>query len=175
MSDRKIRLPTSESIDSNNSGHNNCYQTNMQSQGINSNLSNNFQPNIHNSINMRRNFSASFNDNYFIHNQNNLESAFSFNQNGNRGYAFINFLHPYHILYFYERFEGKTWNFFDSRKICELNAAKFQGISEIKRHARNYKGQKKPAFFPSNDILSNIELPMVNILINLFFRNILIR
>jgi hypothetical protein len=80
---------------------------------------------------------------------------------GNRGYAFINFNHPLQILYFYEKFEGKKWNYFESRKICELNAANYQGINEIKRHARNYRGSKKPSFFPCLDNLANLEVPMV--------------
>jgi hypothetical protein len=82
-------------------------------------------------------------------------------KNGNRGYAFINFAHPYHILLFYEKFEGKSWSFFESKKICELNSAKFQGIAEIKRHSRNYKGQKKPFFFPIIDLNANLEIPNV--------------
>lgn len=90
-----------------------------------------------------------------------LYLPYDFEKNGNKGYAFINFVHPFHILLFYEKFEGKTWNFFESKKICELNAAKFQGINEIKRHARNYKGQKKPCFFIIMDNMSNLEIPMV--------------
>ena len=84
---------------------------------------------------------------------------------GNRGYAFINFNHPLQILYFYEKFEGKKWNYFESRKICELNAANYQGINEIRRHARNYRGSKKPSFFPCLDNLANLEVPMVNFIL----------
>ena len=86
---------------------------------------------------------------------------YDFENQGNRGYAFINFVHPFHILLFYEKFEGKTWNFFDSRKICKLNSAKYQGIYEIKRHAKNYKSEKKPNFFIISDTMANIEFPMV--------------
>jgi len=80
---------------------------------------------------------------------------------GNKGYAFINFTHPLHILLFYEKFEGKTWNYFESKKICELNAANYQGIDEIHKHARNYRGSKKPSFFRYVDGLSNLDVPMV--------------
>ena len=79
---------------------------------------------------------------------------------GNKGYAFINFIHPYHILFFYEKFQNKTWNFFESKKICELNNANFQGISEIQKHAKNYKGIKKPTFFKGLDSVNNIEVPL---------------
>jgi hypothetical protein len=88
---------------------------------------------------------------------------YDFEKKGNRGYAFINFTHSYHILLFYEKFEGKIWNFCESKKICELNAAKFQGIREIKRHAKNYKGKKKPFFFEFSEPSIQLELPMVNI------------
>jgi CCR4-NOT transcription complex subunit 7/8 len=79
---------------------------------------------------------------------------------GNKGYAFINFIHPYHILFFYEKFQNKTWTFFESKKICELNNANFQGISEIQKHAKNYKGIKKPTFFKGLDNMKNIEVPL---------------
>lgn len=79
---------------------------------------------------------------------------------GNKGYAFINFIHPLHILLFYEYFERTTWSYFESKKICELNLANFQGINEIKKHARNYKGLKKPTFFIiTDDLKNNIEVP----------------
>jgi len=87
-----------------------------------------------------------------------LYLPFDYEKNGNRGYAFINFLHPYHILLFYEKFEGKSWLLIESKKICELNSAKFQGIEEIKKHARNYKGQKRP-LFPTGDPNISIDLP----------------
>lgn len=90
-----------------------------------------------------------------------LYLPYDFDKNGNKGYAFINFGSSFHILLFYEKFEGKTWNFFESKKICELNFAKFQGIYEIKRHARNYTGQKKPNFFKISDPLHNVLIPMV--------------
>jgi hypothetical protein len=82
-------------------------------------------------------------------------------KNGNRGYAFINFVHPFHILQFYEKFEKKAWNSFDSKKISELNSAKFQGIAEIKKHARNYKSEKKPLFFPIFESFEELEIPNV--------------
>lgn len=90
-----------------------------------------------------------------------LYMPFDYEKNGNKGYAFINFVNPLHILLFYELFHGKSWNYFESKKICELNLANFQGINEIKRHAKNYKGIKKPIFFVVTEEWKNcnIEVP----------------
>ena len=76
-----------------------------------------------------------------------LYLPYDFEKNGNKGYAFINFVNPLHILYFYEKFNGKKWVFFESSKICELNVAHFQGINEIQKHAKNFKGFKRPNFY----------------------------
>ena len=76
-----------------------------------------------------------------------LYMPYDYEKNGNKGYAFINFVNPLHILYFYEKFNGKKWIHFESSKICELNVAHFQGINEIQKHAKNYKGQKKPNYY----------------------------
>ena len=76
---------------------------------------------------------------------------------GNRGYAFINFVHPLHILLFYNVFNGKTWEHFESKKVIEFNFANFQGIKDIFKHAKNYKG-KKPFFFKI-DKIDYVEIP----------------
>ena len=94
-----------------------------------------------------------------------LYVPYDYEKNGNKGYAFINFVHPLHILYFYEKFNGKKWKYFESLKICELNFAHFQGINEIQKHAKNYKGLKKPNFYLStNGITENIVIPSKYIL-----------
>ena len=80
-----------------------------------------------------------------------LYMPYDYEKNGNKGYAFINFVNPLHILYFYEKFNGKKWIHFESAKICELNCAHFQGINEIQKHAKNYKGQKKPNYYSINE------------------------
>ena len=51
--------------------------------------------------------------------------------------------------------------FFESKKMCELNFANFQGIDEIKKHAKNYKGSKKPRFYinTKNENNNIIEIP----------------
>ena len=88
-----------------------------------------------------------------------LYMPYDYEKNGNKGYAFINFINPLHILYFYEKFNGKKWMHFESSKICELNCAHFQGINEIQKHAKNYKGQKKPSYYSRNESNENMIIP----------------
>ena len=83
-----------------------------------------------------------------------------YEKGGNKGYSFINFVHPFHILLFYSKFQNKTWTHFESKKICELNFANFQGIYEIQKHAKNYKGVKKPMFFEGYQNLQNLQVPL---------------
>ena len=86
-----------------------------------------------------------------------LYMPFDYEKNGNKGYAFINFVNPLHILLFYEKFNGKKWIHFESPKICELNMAHFQGVNEIQKHAKNFKGLKKVCY---NNINENIIIPI---------------
>ena len=88
-----------------------------------------------------------------------LYMPFDYEKNGNKGYAFINFINPLHILYFYEKFNRKKWLYFESSKICELNCAHFQGINEIQKHAKNYKGQKKPNYYSRSENKENMIIP----------------
>lgn len=37
--------------------------------------------------------------------------------NCNLGFAFINFVDPFHILYFFDMFRGKKWKRFNSEKV----------------------------------------------------------
>lgn len=90
-----------------------------------------------------------------------LYMPFDFEKNGNKGYAFINFVNPLHILYFYEKFNGRKWMYYESSKICELNVAHFQGINEIKKHAKNYKGMKKPTFYIGDNYQKEINNNMI--------------
>ena len=80
-----------------------------------------------------------------------LYMPYDYEKNGNKGYAFINFVNPLHILLFYEKFNGKKWIHFESSKICELNMAHFQGFNEIQKHAKNFKELKKTNFSKNND------------------------
>ena len=91
-----------------------------------------------------------------------LYIPFDYENGGNKGYAFLNLINPYHVLLFYEVFQGKCWSYFESKKICELNFANFQGIHEIKKHAKNYKGSKQPTFYNNVNYATsnkNIEVP----------------
>ena len=85
-----------------------------------------------------------------------LYMPYDYEKNGNKGYAFINFVNPLHILLFYEKFNGKKWMHFESNKICELNLAHFQGVNEIQKHAKNFKGLKKSCISNTNE---NIIIP----------------
>ena len=92
-----------------------------------------------------------------------LYMPYDYSKNGNKGYAFLNFVNPLHILLFYEWFHGKSWMFFESKKICDLYYANYQGIEEIKNHAKNYKGNKKSFLFIDLDeenINNIIEIPI---------------
>lgn len=40
-----------------------------------------------------------------------------FNNNCNLGFAFINFIDPFHILFFFDYFRGKKWRRFNSEKV----------------------------------------------------------
>ena len=88
-----------------------------------------------------------------------LYMPYDYEKKGNKGYAFINFVNPLHILYFHEKFYGKKWPLFESSKICELNSANFQGIYEIQKHSKNYKGYKKPLFYSEQNNNENIIIP----------------
>ena len=88
-----------------------------------------------------------------------LYMPYDYEKNGNKGYAFINFVNPLHILYFYEKFNDKKWKHFESSKICELNCAHFQGINEIQKHAKNYKGQKKPSYYSRTENNESMIIP----------------
>ena len=99
-----------------------------------------------------------------------LYMPYDYENEGNRGYAFLNLTDPYHMLLFYDFFYNKSWIYYESKKVCELNYANFQGIEEIKKHAKYYKGSKKPVFFicTKDDYVNNtIEIPMkyLNLLI----------
>ena len=99
---------------------------------------------------------------YFYGKYDCLYIPFDYENGGNKGYAFLNLINPYHVLLFYEFFQGKSWSFFESKKICELNFANFQGINEIKKHAKNYKGSKQPTFYSNVNYANNnknIEVP----------------
>lgn len=87
---------------------------------------------------------------------------YDFIKKGNRGYAFINFTHYLHILMFYTIFQNRLWTKYESKKICKLVAANYQGINQIKNHAERYK-EKKPLFLDIQRNTLIIEIPSVNL------------
>ncbi|PKA59116.1 Protein MEI2-like 2 [Apostasia shenzhenica] len=55
----------------------------------------------------------------------------------NVGYAFINMLSPSHILHFYQTFNGKKWDKFNSEKVASLAYARIQGKAALVNHFQN--------------------------------------
>jgi len=55
----------------------------------------------------------------------------------NVGYAFINFLDPQSIIAFYEEFNNKKWERFNSEKVCEIAYARIQGKNNLISHFQN--------------------------------------
>lgn len=55
----------------------------------------------------------------------------------NVGYAFINFIKPIYILDFYEEFNNKKWERFNSEKVCEITFARIQGKNSLISHFQN--------------------------------------
>ena len=80
--------------------------------------------------------------------------------NSNLGFGFINFLEPIYLIMFYEEFEEKKWNCFNSNKRCQLAYSKYQGKNElikyihkklgISSHYNNNENLKK-SFYINND------------------------
>lgn len=52
----------------------------------------------------------------------------------NVGYSFINFVDHRFIPAFYQEFDGKTWERFNSSKICALSYARIQGRAALEKH-----------------------------------------
>ena len=84
----------------------------------------------------------------------------------NLGFAFINFVEPFHVILFYELYRGKKWKRFNSDKKCELLYAKFQGKKELISHFEKGKvlsfesEEKRPLILPTPDPLPKINLPL---------------
>lgn len=55
----------------------------------------------------------------------------------NVGYAFINMVSPSHIIPFYEAFNGKKWEKFNSEKVASLAYARIQGKAALVSHFQN--------------------------------------
>ena len=75
-----------------------------------------------------------------------------YQNNCNLGYAFINFINPLHIIYFYKTFKSRKWLHYNSYKECDLTFARFQGRNELisnieKKFEKNSENKKKPLIF----------------------------
>ncbi|KAG8072155.1 hypothetical protein GUJ93_ZPchr0006g44238 [Zizania palustris] len=73
----------------------------------------------------------------------------------NVGYAFINMISPVHIVSFYQAFNGKKWEKFNSEKVASLAYARIQGRSALISHFRtstlmNQDKRCRPILFYSN-------------------------
>ena len=79
-----------------------------------------------------------------------LYFPYDYDRNMNKGYAFINFVNPLHILYFYEKFNLKLWENSNSMICCELFAASFDGINKLQNNGR---------YYPLDEINKNIIIP----------------
>ncbi|XP_021904838.1 protein MEI2-like 5 isoform X2 [Carica papaya] len=55
----------------------------------------------------------------------------------NVGYAFINMVSPSHVITFYEAFDGKKWEKFNSEKVASLAYARIQGKTALVAHFQN--------------------------------------
>nr|CAB3446712.1 unnamed protein product [Digitaria exilis] len=55
----------------------------------------------------------------------------------NVGYAFINMTNPRHIIPFYQSFNGKKWEKFNSEKVASLAYARIQGKTALIAHFQN--------------------------------------
>ncbi|ONK66720.1 uncharacterized protein A4U43_C06F11260 [Asparagus officinalis] len=55
----------------------------------------------------------------------------------NVGYAFINMVSSSHIVSFYQTFNGKKWEKFNSEKVASLAYARIQGKAALVSHFQN--------------------------------------
>ena len=80
----------------------------------------------------------------------------------NLGFGFINFTNIFHILNFFDNYNGKKWKKFNSEKKCELVYSKIQGKNELLKSVKlseHYNNEKKiPIHYLNNNIIK--ETPM---------------
>ena len=75
-----------------------------------------------------------------------LYMPYDYTKNGNKGYAFLNFVNPYHILLFYEWFHGKSWLFFESKKFVIYIMLIIKVLKKLKIMLKIIKGVKSHFF-----------------------------
>ncbi|XP_076905745.1 protein terminal ear1 homolog [Bidens hawaiensis] len=52
----------------------------------------------------------------------------------NKGYGFVNMTSPEATMRLYKAFHNKKWEVFNSKKICKVSYARFQGLDALKEH-----------------------------------------
>eukprot|EP00826_Nyctotherus_ovalis_P030966 TRINITY_DN2472_c0_g1_i5.p1 TRINITY_DN2472_c0_g1~~TRINITY_DN2472_c0_g1_i5.p1 ORF type:complete len:286 (+),score=66.66 TRINITY_DN2472_c0_g1_i5:181-1038(+) len=62
----------------------------------------------------------------------------------NVGYSFLNFKCPQYIVSFFERFSGKKWGRFNSKKVCALAYARIQGLTALVKHFETSEVMMQP-------------------------------
>jgi len=82
----------------------------------------------------------------------------------NVGYAFINFIDPSSIAHFYQDFNQRKWDRFNSEKVCRLAYARIQGKTAFIEHFRNsslmYEDETcRPLIFHSTGPLKGLLQP----------------
>ncbi|KAL0906222.1 hypothetical protein M5K25_024697 [Dendrobium thyrsiflorum] len=96
----------------------------------------------------------------------------------NVGYAFINMLSPSHILPFYQTFNGKKWEKFNSEKVASLAYARIQGKVALVSHFQNSSLMNedkrcRPILFHSEGSDAGSEVhqePVTSVGLNIFVR-----
>ncbi|XP_041994424.1 protein MEI2-like 5 isoform X2 [Salvia splendens] len=89
----------------------------------------------------------------------------------NIGYAFINLLSPLNIIPFYEAFNGKRWEKFNSEKVAYLAYARIQGKAALVAHFKhttlmNEDKHCRPILFDSEFLESNNRVLQKNVPVN---------
>lgn len=85
----------------------------------------------------------------------------------NVGYAFINMISPVHIISFYQAFNGKKWEKFNSEKVASLAYGRIQGRNALISHFQNSSLMNedkrcRPILFHSNGPETGNQEPFPN-------------
>nr|GMD33349.1 protein MEI2-like 2 [Ipomoea batatas] len=95
----------------------------------------------------------------------------------NVGYAFINMVSPQSIISFYEVFNGKKWEKFNSEKVASLAYARIQGKAALVAHFQNSSLMNedkwcRPILFQSEGQEPAEEEPLLSSNLNIFIRHL---
>ncbi|XP_038683332.1 protein MEI2-like 2 isoform X2 [Tripterygium wilfordii] len=93
----------------------------------------------------------------------------------NVGYAFINMVSPSHIIPFYEAFNGKKWDKFNSEKVASLAYARIQGKAALVTHFQNSSLMNedkrcRPILFQSEGLEIGDQEPFLSANLNICIR-----